>query len=277
LQASALPNVFSKDGTDGRARNPLGQPRFCFAGERAGRGNGNALRDQSESMRNMRKRRPQWAVRPDVVEWSGRIMGESTQRLRLVDATHAMVRYAAGDESAFAEVYEAIAPRLYAWLVRRTRDGAWAEDLLQQTLLRIHRARSTFISGNDVLPWAFAIAQRLMFDDLRRKQRDMSSETEDLAVAAAPFVDGAEAECAANELALRMQSAFERLPRTQQQAFELVRLDGLSHSQAAEAVGSTVSAIKLRAHRASVALRAVLTESDGDAALRTNARIRRAS
>src|SRR4051812_5379417 len=69
-------------------------------------------------------------------------------------ANAAMDRYAAGDERAFAELYDLLAPRLHGFLVRHTHDGPRAEDLLQQTMLQIHAARGRFLKGADVTPWA---------------------------------------------------------------------------------------------------------------------------
>src|SRR5262249_37946699 len=85
-------------------------------------------------------------------------------------ADAAMERYARGDEAAFAELYDAIAPRLLRFLCGATRDAFAAEDLMQQTLLHVHRARGTFIAGSPVMPWALAIARRLMTDRARRRQ-----------------------------------------------------------------------------------------------------------
>src|ERR1700690_175500 len=62
------------------------------------------------------------------------VRGESASDL---DVNHAMERYAAGNEAAFAELYDLIAPRLYGYLLRKTRNQSAAEDLLQQTMLRI--------------------------------------------------------------------------------------------------------------------------------------------
>jgi RNA polymerase sigma-70 factor (ECF subfamily) len=70
-----------------------------------------------------------------------------------------MDRYAQGDDSAFAELYDGLAPRLLGFLVRQTRDQAKAEDIVQQTMLQIHRARGRFLPGAEVTPWAFAIAR----------------------------------------------------------------------------------------------------------------------
>src|SRR6476469_9407070 len=72
----------------------------------------------------------------------------------------AMDRYADGDSEAFSEVYDELAPRLYGFLLRATKNQATTEDLLQQTMLQMHRARGTYRRGADVVPWAFAIAKR---------------------------------------------------------------------------------------------------------------------
>src|SRR4051794_1656183 len=87
-------------------------------------------------------------------------------------ADAAMERYAGGDDSAFADVYDAIAPRVHNYLVRQTRDRIRADDLLQQTLLHMHRRRGTYIAGLAVLPWAYAIARRLYIDEYRRCKND---------------------------------------------------------------------------------------------------------
>ena len=83
-------------------------------------------------------------------------------------ANVAMDRYACGDDAAFGELYDLLAPRLHAFLCRRVRDESFAEDLLQQTFLQMHAARRHFCQGAEVMPWAFAIARRLLIDSVRR-------------------------------------------------------------------------------------------------------------
>ena len=171
-----------------------------------------------------------------------------------------MERYAAGDDAAFAAIYDALAPRLFGYLVRQTRDVARAEDLVQQTLLHMHRARGSFIAGAQVTPWAFAIARRLLIDGFRRGKREVLRATddeasEDVAIATDPSADDL---VQAQQTARRIQRELARLPETQRVAFELIKQDGLSLAEAAEVLGTTVAAVKLRAHRAYEALRAVL-------------------
>src|SRR5438105_9007550 len=91
----------------------------------------------------------------------------------------AMDRYARGEDAAFVEVYDHLAPRLQAYLMRQTRDAARAEDCMQQTMLQIHRARGRFLPGARVLPWAFAIARRLLIDMHRRTGREVLAKNDD--------------------------------------------------------------------------------------------------
>jgi RNA polymerase sigma-70 factor (ECF subfamily) len=175
----------------------------------------------------------------------------------------AMDRYAAGDDAAFAVVYDEVAPRVYGFLLRQTRDAALAEDVVQQTMLQMHRARATFLEGAPVLPWALAIARRLAVDAHRRRRREVLSAQpqEDIA---GPADDG-EARAVAAQTAARLRAELDRLPEAQRVAFQLVKDEGLSMAEAAAVLGTTVMAVKLRAHRAYQALRAALGEDAGDA------------
>ena len=182
-------------------------------------------------------------------------------------ADAAMERYARGDEAAFAELYDAIAPRLLGFLRRATRDAFAAEDLMQQTLLHMHRARGSFISGAPVLPWAFVIARRLLTDQARRRrvERRLFSEApadnDRMAYEPAAATPAADDVLHALRLGRRLQDRIEALPELQRTAYQLLQQEGLSLKKAAEALGTSVTAVKLRAHRAYVALRAVLREA----------------
>ncbi len=176
------------------------------------------------------------------------------------EADAAMERYAAGDEAAFALVYDAIAPRLYGYLVRQTREPSRAEDLLQQTMLHIHRARDRFIPGAEVTPWAFAIARRLLVDSVRRGRREMLADETDPDAGASPE-PGADQVAQARELAAHIEKVLAQLPQSQRAAFELIKHEGLSVAEAAQVLGTTVAAVKLRAHRAYEAIRAAIGDT----------------
>jgi RNA polymerase sigma-70 factor (ECF subfamily) len=177
-----------------------------------------------------------------------------------------MERYSHGEDQAFAQLYDSLAPRLHRYLLRASRDPTRADDLLQQTMLRIHRARGRFIAGAEVLPWAFAIARRLFIDSMRRRKgehRTLSLETgghEASPVEVAADQRPADELIDSQRLGSAIEAQLERLPESQRVAFELIQKDGLSIREAAEVLGTTPNAVKLRAHRAYVALRSALED-----------------
>lgn len=171
----------------------------------------------------------------------------------------AMERYARGDESAFGEVYDALAPRLYSFLLRQTRSEARAKDVLQQTMLKIHLARGTFMPGAAVIPWAYAIARRLFIDGTRRGRREILVDAEgDETDGGADDAQGPESAAYSAELAERVRRELAKLPENQRVAFQLVKEEELTIAEAAAVLGTTEAAVKLRAHRAYQALRAAL-------------------
>jgi RNA polymerase sigma-70 factor (ECF subfamily) len=190
-------------------------------------------------------------------------------------ARRSMDAYARGDDSAFGEVYDAIAGRLFAYLARQTRDEAMASDLLQQTLLQIHKNRGSYVAGAPVLPWAFAIGRRLFIDEFRRRKTDALANSRDVAEEDRTASETPDEEASTNEAARRVQAELARLPESQRVAFELLRVEGLSHDDAARVLGVTVSAVKLRAFRAYTALRAVLAETPSNAERRSSRPTRR--
>jgi RNA polymerase sigma-70 factor (ECF subfamily) len=164
-------------------------------------------------------------------------------------ANAAMERYADGDDAAFGEVYALLAPRLQAFLCRRTRNACRSEELVHDTFLRMHTNRRHFARGAEVMPWAFAIARRLLIDDHRKASHVPPDPDQD---AGGPWLD---AVVAVRRLGKRIMEELEHLPEQHREAFTLVQIDGLSMAEAAQVLGCTVAAVKLRAHRTYEALR----------------------
>src|SRR6476660_6845904 len=89
----------------------------------------------------------------------------------MADPRDLMQRYQEGDASAFRELYALVAPRLLGYLLKMARSRAVADDLLQQTFLKVHRARAAYIRGTDPLPWIYSIAHRTFIDEARKTKR----------------------------------------------------------------------------------------------------------
>ena len=170
-----------------------------------------------------------------------------------------MKRYCDGDRSAFSALYELTSPKLLRYLVRLSGDVSTAEDLLQLSFLKVHRARSSYIEGAQPLPWMYTIAHRTFLDEARRRKRtrvvDVAGEVPEQA---AHFDGRLESEAATpidSEKLDKTMAALQALPASQRQAVVLTKLDGKSMQEAAQIAGTTTGAMKVRAHRGYAALR----------------------
>lgn len=173
----------------------------------------------------------------------------------------AMDRFAAGELAAFREVYAAARPRIERTLGRLTRQRAAAEDLAQETMLRIYCARGSWRPGGRVLPWANAIARRLFIDRVRSYRREQRL-YDALAHGEAQRSDAprADAHLAARRKAAALTASVEHLPPTQREALQLVALDGKSLAEASAQLGETNVTVRVRLHRARTALASALAE-----------------
>jgi len=155
-----------------------------------------------------------------------------------------MARYVDGDGAAFEELYRRTAPRLRGYLARVSRDAALADDVLQITFAKLHRARASYERGAKVVPWLLVIARRSLWDERRGLRARGERLTDDGVLPEppplAPF-DFDEADT--------LQHALSALPGHYREAIELTKLQGLSGGEAARVLSTTESAVKLRVHR----------------------------
>jgi RNA polymerase sigma-70 factor (ECF subfamily) len=186
------------------------------------------------------------------------VLDASVRRIDL-----AMDRFARGDDAAFDELYRLAAPRLRSFLLRMCGNLALAEDLVQETMLRVSRARGNFAESAAALPWMLAIARNALYDHARRMRgrREQSQDaTGPLVRLADPDSRGDEV-LAARETLDVVRAALDRLPLSQREAFVLLRFEGMSVAQAAVVLGTTEGSVKIRAFRAYEALREAIAAS----------------
>jgi RNA polymerase sigma-70 factor (ECF subfamily) len=189
----------------------------------------------------------------------------------MTEARDLMQRYCDGDANAFRELYALVAPRLLGYLTKMTRERALADDLLQQTFLKVHRARGAYVAGADPLPWIYAIAHRTFIDEARKHKRAVVrvGEADELPEVAAGLTgesdDQRDDARGDPELVNAALDALAELPAQQREAVVLTKLDGKSVAEAAEIAGTTVGAMKVRAHRGYEALRKALRKPPREA------------
>jgi RNA polymerase sigma-70 factor (ECF subfamily) len=189
--------------------------------------------------------------------------------LELNPLSSIMDRYARGDDALFDEVYRLGGPRVRGFLVRLCGDVTLADDLMQETFIRVHRARGSFAPGAAALPWILAIARNVMRDHGRRVRvrpgaRPIDrAEGDGTAQREAPPDGRGDEVLAGREMLEVVRSVLHELPALQREAFVLLRFEGLSVSEAAQVLGTTEGAVKVRAFRASEALREALDPARG--------------
>ncbi len=188
-----------------------------------------------------------------------------------------MEAYIDGDPASFRRIYDALAPRLTAFLTNMVRDRTAVDDLVQVTFLKGHAARDKFRTRSDhpdasVQAWYFTIARHAALDHLRSRQRSSRraarAEAADLPAQAAgdapadPERAHLEREQAEQDIA-SVRAAIEALPAGQREVLTLHKIEGLPMKEIARRLGIREGAVRVRAHRAYRALaRALGVEED---------------
>lgn len=183
-----------------------------------------------------------------------------------MEADEAMRRYSTGDAAAFDELYAALSPRLYPFCVRLAGRSADADDLFQEAFLKLHRSRATYVAGANVLHWAFAIVRSTYLDRLRRRARrpeDLIASSDETFDTLAGTDGTPESVLHAQGLARLVEQELQRMSERNRSAYILLKLEGLTASEAAAVLGTTGDAVKQRAFRAYEALRQVIARSGG--------------
>lgn len=167
-----------------------------------------------------------------------------------------------GEASAFTELYERHGPALLTFLARLTGDRALAEDLLQETFMRVYRARDTYGGEGQFRAWLFTIARRLVID--WRRSRKIAWSDNPVALDTTPAPTRADDRANVQDLVVRLERALRRLPEGQREVLLLSRHAGLDAGQIAQVTGSTPGAVRVSLHRALQQLSELLDEPERD-------------
>jgi len=177
-----------------------------------------------------------------------------------------MARYAAGEDGVFESIYQVLEAPLYRFCLRLAGRKHEADDLFQETFLKMHRARATYAPGANVLHWAYAIARSLYLSRLRywRRRPEWLGPANDVSEREDIHVDTAstpEAEVIADRLLDVVVAEMRKLSEKNRSAYVLMREEGLSAADAAAVLGTTVEGVKQRAHRADQQIKSALSDA----------------
>ncbi len=168
--------------------------------------------------------------------------------------------YRAGDLEAFQALFERYAPILLRIMHRDIRRGQDADELVQDTFLHLHRASADFRAGAKVRPWLMTIALNLKREYFRRKGRrpEAPLDLDGRRDPTAPPARVDERRDAQREVARAMAG----LTESQREVIEMHWFAGMSFPEVATAVGASLSAVKVRAHRGYERMRSVLAAGE---------------
>jgi RNA polymerase sigma-70 factor (ECF subfamily) len=125
--------------------------------------------------------------------------------------------------------------------------------------MKLHQSRASYARGADPLPWIFTIAHRTFLDVARRRKRSrerLAPDSSFLELTVSSEVPPEDDDSPYGpELISAVLDALHKLPDNQREALLLTKIQGMSVTDAAALLGTTPGALKLRAHRAYVALR----------------------
>ena len=167
------------------------------------------------------------------------------------------------DSDAFEAVHAAFNARLFNFLARLANSRDVAEDLLEETWLRLVTHASRLQPDTRLGPWLFTVARNLHVSYRRSRQIEDSSDRDGgLWSRAAPTPSPLES-AEANELERRIAAALAALPMMYREALLLVAVEGLRPAEAAAVCGISGQAMRQRLSRARVLVDRQLTATDG--------------
>jgi RNA polymerase sigma-70 factor (ECF subfamily) len=162
-----------------------------------------------------------------------------------------VARLRVGDADAFEAVHAALHARLFNFLARLCRRRDVAEDLLDETWLRLIANANRLDPDTRLAPWLYAVARNLFYSYCRSRAMDEGSGADLIGLwplgtpRPSPFD-----EAAAEELERRVERALAGLPATYREVLLLVGVEGLTPSEAARICGVTSEALRQRLSRA---------------------------
>lgn len=179
------------------------------------------------------------------------------------DEHELLARSRAGDREAFSVLAQRHQHQVFTLAIRLAGDHDLAADISQEALLRAWRGIGSFRGDARFSSWLYRITVNVAWTQLSRRKRTRHAPLEVVENVAAPLSSFEDPELALESANLRgrLRRALLRLPQRSRVVVVLRDIYGWTHAQIAEALGISVSASKVRLHRARKRLRTMLENS----------------
>jgi RNA polymerase sigma-70 factor (ECF subfamily) len=161
-------------------------------------------------------------------------------------------------QPAFQDIARDLMQPLLRYLERYVGDRAVAEDLQQETLIRMNKGLASFAGRSSIKTWAFSIASRVAADYLRHPGRKARIVELNEVVELIDSDRAIDERLVVDEMSKCVRQVIDSLPDAYRAALILHDLEGLSAEQTAEICDCTVASAKIRIHRARLRLKEAL-------------------
>jgi RNA polymerase sigma-70 factor (ECF subfamily) len=157
----------------------------------------------------------------------------AVKTLPLTNENELLARVTEGDERAFGTIFHHYRRKIYSYAFHLTGDAAQADELVQETFLKVwlHRDKIPHILRFD--NWLFTIARNQVFDMMKKMARDAEFRRQ-VAGLLDPEANPVEDQLLSRENELRLQQALDKLPPRQRLIFTLSRHQGMKHDEIAD-------------------------------------------
>lgn len=156
-----------------------------------------------------------------------------------------------GDEKAYRQLLSEVIPTLQKFATSKLRGlSSEIDDVVQEAVVAIHSARQTYHPSRSFTSWMSAITRHKIIDCYRRNGVRQMVDIENVAESELRSEDSFEVDNSEELL-----EALKKLPEQHRRAVELTKLEGLSTQEAAQKLGVSPGALRVRIHRAYEMLR----------------------
>lgn len=153
-----------------------------------------------------------------------------------------LLEVAEGDEKAFEQLFRQYGPQLHSYLSGMTKSVAAAEELVQNTFIRIWIARDQLPGIENPKAWIYRIASNLALNFLKHKAVETKVFSE--LKAAAPEPNMETDEVLYNEMKDAINQAVASLPERRKQVYRMSREQGMKQQEIADALGLSLATVK---------------------------------
>lgn len=170
--------------------------------------------------------------------------------------SHMMKRVQEGDEETYRTLLNEVGPLLYAYVRRRVFNKSLVDDVYQEVLFTLHRARHSYMANRPFAPWLFTIAHNAFLDAIGRNRKFAERE-----VPVEVLPESAPLDKRDGSLSDELHQALLKLPESLRRPVEMLKIEGLTVEESALKLGISGSALKVRAHRGYARLKKILLEN----------------